>query len=222
MSILFKESKKGCRDCYHAYLVKTAIYAGDDEMPCIKTCESLPEKIIAFSKAIQSQDNDQWIHFYEHDSKIESIWNNPKRYLPMLKRHAGVISPDFSVYCDMPLVQQKWNIYRGRAIANWMVQNGIDVIPNIRWGDERTYESCCEGIEKSKTIAVGTHGCIKTIEEKKLFIRGFDYVINKLEPKNIVVYGRMPDKIFCLAKMHNIDLLHFDSEFALSHKKVVM
>lgn len=45
--------------------------------------------------------------------------------------------------------------------------------------------------------------------------------INKLEPKTIIVYGRMPDKIFCLAKMEGITLLPFESEFSLSHRKEV-
>ena len=35
-----------------------------------------------------------------------------------------------------------------------------------------------------------------------MFITGFDYVINKLKPKTVIVYGRMPDRIFNLAKMH--------------------
>lgn len=47
------------------------------------------------------------------------------------------------------------------------------------------------------------------------------YAINRLEPKNVVVYGRMPDKIFCLAKMYGIKFMSFESEFGLSHKKGV-
>ena len=54
-----------------------------------------------------------------------------------------------------------------------------------------------------------------------MFTRGFDYVINKLKPKTVIVYGRMPDKIFCLAKMQGIKLISFESEFSLSHKKGV-
>lgn len=97
----------------------------------------------------------------------------------------------------------------------------VDVTPNVRWGDERTFELATLGVEKNKTIAVGTHGCIKTIEEKMMFIRGFDYVVQALKPENIVVYGRLPDKIFCLAKMYGINLIHFESEFAAAHKKGV-
>ena len=42
-------------------------------------------------------------------------------------------------------------------------KNGVRVIPNIRPGDERTYELCCTGILKGGTIAVGSHGGIKLL-----------------------------------------------------------
>ncbi len=54
-----------------------------------------------------------------------------------------------------------------------------------------------------------------------MFITGFDYVINKLKPKTVIVYGRMPDKIFCLAKIQGVKLISFESEFSLSHPKEV-
>ena len=35
--------------------------------------------------------------------------------------------------------------------------------------DERIYEFCFDGTEEDKTVAVGTHGCIKQTEDKELF-----------------------------------------------------
>lgn len=69
----------------------------------------------------------------------------------------GVISPDFSLYRDMPLVMQQWNIYRNRAIGSWLQMNGVNVIPNVRFGDKRTYDICCEGIDSGSIIAIGSH-----------------------------------------------------------------
>jgi hypothetical protein len=181
----------------------------------------LPEKVIPFSKSRSGQAFDSWIHFYEHDKVFECFWKNPQKYLPIIKRYKGIISPDYSLYYDMPLCMQIWNTYRGKALAHWLQENGVEVIPNVRWGDERTFELACYGVESGKTIAVGTHGCIKTVEGRNMFITGFDYVINKLKPKTVIVYGRMPDKIFCLAKMQGIKLIPFESEFSLSHPKEV-
>ena len=83
-----------------------------------------------------------------YDVTFERIWNTPNKYLPIIKKFKGVITPDFSVYRDMPLVMQQWNIYRSRAIGHWLQENGVSVIPDIRFGDERTYEASCAGIQK--------------------------------------------------------------------------
>lgn len=221
MNTILRTAKKAEKDVFNAFLVKNATYDGEDEIPCITTSNNLPKKLISFSKAPRGQNDEAWVHFYEHDYVIERFWKKPRKYLPLLKRYKGVITPDYSVCYDMPLNMQKFNIYRGRAQGNWLNEEGVEIIPNVRWGDERTFETACLGIERGKTIAVGTHGCIKTAEGKQMFIEGFDYAINRLEPKNVVVYGRMPDKIFCLAKMYGIKFMSFESEFGLSHKKGV-
>lgn len=221
MSTILKTPKKGKNDIFRSFLVKNATYDGEQEIPFVHTSNLLPEKVVAFSKAISSKDRNQWIVFYEYDWKFECLWTNPTRYLPIIKRFQGIISPDYSLYYDMPLCMQVWNTYRGRALAHWLQENGVEVIPNVRWGDERTFETACLGVESGKTIAVGTHGCIKTVEGKKMFIAGFDYVINRLKPKTVLVYGRMPDKIFNMARMYGIELIAFESEFSLSRKKGV-
>ena len=221
MNTVLAMPKLAEKDVFNSFLVRNATYDGEDEIPCITTSNLLPEKVIAFSKAISSKDYDCWIHFYEHDSSFERLWRNPQKYLSIIKRFKGIISPDYSLYYDMPLCMQKHNTYRGKALAHWLQENGVEVIPNVRWGDERTFKTACLGVEKGKTIAVGTHGCIKTVEGRNMFIRGFDYVINKLKPKTVIVYGRMPDKIFNLAQMQGINLIPFESEFSLSHKKGV-
>lgn len=55
--------RKENKDVFHAYLTKNAIYAGDEEIPCVKTSNLLPEKVISFSKAMTSSDYDSWILF---------------------------------------------------------------------------------------------------------------------------------------------------------------
>ena len=217
---MFKENK--IRDVFHSFLVKDAEYEGELEIPKIKTSSQIPNKIIPFSKARNTSDYDCWVAFYEYDSVFECLWNNPQKYITLLKKFRGIITPDYSLYCDMPLVMQLWNIYRVKAIGFWLQSKGIEVIPNVRWGDERTLETACLGIEKGKTIAVGTHGCIKSIYNKKMFINGIDYIVGRLKPQNIIVYGRVPNKIFSLIEMLGIKIYQFESDFAKQHKKEVI
>ena len=121
----------------------------------------------------------------------------------------------------MPLGMQIWNTYRNRALAAWMQNQGIELIPNIRWNDERTYLFCFDGVEKNKTVAIGTHGCIKKKEDKEYFKKGLAQMVNRLSPQNIIVYGAAPDAIFKPYKDMGINIIPFESDFSKSRKQVI-
>ena len=212
--------RSGCRDVFHAFLVKNANYDSLLEIPCLKLETQKPNKVVSFTKALRSTEYDAWVHFYEDDANFERLWNKPHVYLPIPKKFKGVISPDFSVYRDMPLIRQYWNIYRSRAIAHWLQENGVVVIPNIRFGDERTYKLSCAGITKHGVIAVGSHGCMKLVIERAYFQRGLNYVIESLKPSALIVYGAMPQEVFAPYQEMGIEILQFDSEFMQSRKAV--
>ena len=126
---LKNSTRKGCKDVFHAFLVKNATYSGAFEIPNVPPSQCIPDKLIPFSKCIRSNEYDSWVHFYEDDACFERIWNTPNKYLPILQKFKGVITPDFSLYRDMPLAMQIWNTYRGKAIGNWLFENGVKVIP---------------------------------------------------------------------------------------------
>lgn len=209
-------------DVFRSYLVENADYEGYFELPVIKTSDLLPNKVVTFSKAMSKSYNDFdcWIVFYEHDKNFERLWHNPKQYLAKLRKFKGIISPDFSLYRNMPLCMQIWNTYRARALATWLQSNGIEIIPNVRFGDERTYSFCFDGIEKFRTVAVGTHGCIKKKDDKMFFKAGLSRLVQKLSPKTIIVYGSAPDDIFKKYRDMGINIIPFESEFSKSRKQV--
>ncbi|MBQ0017871.1 MAG: DUF4417 domain-containing protein [Clostridiales bacterium] len=216
-----KENKdrKGCRDVFHAYFVEDAEYDGNLEIPFIDQETELPERIISFSDSLRTNDFDQWVHFYEDDSNFERLWNRPSVYLPRLMKFKGVISPDFSLYRDMPLVMQAWNTYRNRATGHWLQSNGIHVIPNIRWSDRRSFEFCCLGVQEHSPIFIGSHGLIKIKEERRMFEAGLDYVVNTLHPSTILVYGATPKEIFGKYEDAGIDVIPFQSDISRAMKR---
>ena len=216
-----KENKKrtGCRDVFHAYFVEDAEFDCKWEIPFIDSETDIPNRIISFSKALRTDDYNQWVHFYEDDVNFERLWNRPNVYLPKLQKFKGVISPDFSLYRDMPLIMQAWNTYRNRATGHWLQSNGIRVIPNIRWADSRSYEFCFAGARKNSVIAVGTHGLIKIKEERKYFERGLEQAVEILQPKTIVIYGTAPKDIFQKYEDEGIVLIHFSSDISIFMKR---
>lgn len=212
--------RKSCKDVFNAFLVRMATYAGLFEFPCISPTYDVPKRLIPFSKAVSCKDYNQWVHFYENDYLFERLWRKPRKYLDILKRYQGVILPDFSLYRDMPFVMQLWNIYRSRAIGHWLQINGIKVIPNIRFGDKRTYRICCDGIQKHCVIAVGALGNVKNLSNREIFFNGLDVVVHELQPSVIIVYGKIPDKYFKKYVEAGINIIIFESDSAVSHKEV--
>ena len=66
----------GCKDVFHAYMVKHARFDGELEIPCVKTTDILPTRLVPFSHAKSEKDHTGFVVFYEHDEKIEPFWNN--------------------------------------------------------------------------------------------------------------------------------------------------
>ena len=78
-------TRNGCKDVFHAFMVKNAIYEGELEIPCIAPERAIPSKLISFSKAVSGTDYDAWVHFYEDDALFERLWNKPFKYLTFFR-----------------------------------------------------------------------------------------------------------------------------------------
>ena len=52
-------TRSGCKDVFHAFLVKNATYDSPLEIPRLKTEMRKPQKLIAFSKAVRGAEYDQ-------------------------------------------------------------------------------------------------------------------------------------------------------------------
>lgn len=205
-------------DIFKNYLYKNADYCGEQELPVLHSSKLLPNKLIPFSKALYTKDFNQWVCFYENDEKFICVWDNPKKYLPLLQKFYGVISPDFSIHRNMPLQKQIDAIFNGRILGHWWKENGIEVIPNVRFNGERTYKYAFEGIEKNSNIAVDSLGCIKNVEERKFFLAGLAEGIKILKPENLIIYGALPKYIF--EKYKDVtNILHFPCWTNLVHSK---
>lgn len=154
-------------------LVETAFFNGKHEIPHIDApCEIvIPSGLVPFSKREKSFNLgfEDFVCFYENDIEFRSILTDTEKYVNDLKRFKGVITPDCSLYIDAPLAVQIANIYLNRAIGYYLKQNGIYVIPNIRWGDERTYTDklfgekiAFLGVDKHSIVSIGTYGQIQS------------------------------------------------------------
>ena len=215
-------------DGFNAELVETAVFDGMLEIPTIKANKEIiiPKAMIPFSERSKSADFSEFVCFYEHDIKFRNILTATKEQLASLKKFAGVISPDCSLYYDMPLVLQMTNTYLNRQIGHYLQTKGIYVVPNVRWGDERTYTRIIPteppfsflGLEKHGIYSLGTYGCCKTSEYKYHLREGLRSFIKEIEPNIICVYGAMPESIFGEFKS-DVQFVHFDDWTKVQHGK---
>ncbi len=200
-----KRRKLIVNDGFNPELAEGAAFEGLFQFPVIEPTREIvyPKYLVPFSERNKIINPEEaFVVFYEHDDKFADIIRHPNKYIDDLKRFAGVISPDNSLYRDIPLVVQIANIYRNRLIGSFLQRNDIPVIANLRWGDERTYgrELFGEAVAfssapKHSVVAVGCYGCIRGKENRKYFIDGFLAMLGELEPEAVIIYGKLPDDI---------------------------
>lgn len=193
-------------DGFSAWLVVEAIFAGLLEIPTIFKPDQfiIPEAMIPFSMRKYTGNHREALMFYEHDIRFRDLLISVTDYIDELRQFPAIISPDCSLYRDMPLVLQMANVYLSRAIGSYLQSQGLYVIPNVRWGDERSYYRIIPeeppfaflGIEKHSIVAIGTYGCCKKRDDKFHLKQGLDSMIRELEPEIVLVYGSMPESIF--------------------------
>lgn len=125
-------------------------------------------EVIGFNYAIgEKHPEDKICHFYLDDYQFERVWNDPDRYVSILKKFYAVLAPDFSLYLDFPKAVQIFNHYRKMWCAAYWQENGIAVIPTICWSDEASFEWCFDGIPKHSLISVSTVGGFGNHEDNK-------------------------------------------------------
>lgn len=147
--------------------------------------------LIGYDK-LSSGKNDQIVHFFLDDYKFEALWNNPAPRVERLSSFKAVLSPQFSIYSEMPIAIQIHNTFRNRWCGAYLQSKGLKVIPSVVWGEPDTFWFCFDGIEKNSTVAVSTIG---VRNEKELFMSGYKELLRRIEPTNIICYGKPFDEM---------------------------
>lgn len=159
------------------------------KLPLVKKQEiSLEDvKLIGYDKVNQSNDYEKIVHFFLDDYRFDSIYNNPEKKLETLKQYKAVLTPDFSMFTEMPIALQLFSTFKNRWVGAYLQEQGIGVIPTVRWGDLTSFNFCFDGIEKGSIVAVSTIGIKK---EKSHFILGYNEMLSRIKPSKIICYGK--------------------------------
>lgn len=191
----FSEKQERSLELYNLYDFDETRTATFYQFPTLKACHYVPEELIRFNdiRTAKPSDYKKGVHFYIYDSVFERVWNRPAENIRLIKRFSCSLTPNFSLYVDMPMAMKIWNIYRTMLIGQMMQDEGMNVIPSVAWCDKETLDFCFDAIEPGGVVAIETHGFKNDKEAQKLWIMGTEAMIEKLHPEMILCYGTKPD-----------------------------
>lgn len=131
------------------------------------------------------------IHFFLDDYRFETAWTAPERLLPRVMAVGAALTPDFSLWRDMPRAAQIWNTYRSRWCGAYWQSQGAQVIPTACWAGPDTFDFCFDGIPERSIVAISSVGIRANEIDKALYRAGIEELIRRTDPQLLLCYGRL-------------------------------
>ncbi len=211
-------------DGFPEFITDGAEFVGKDGIPKLLDVGNadMPQKLIPFNKAKRCSNKRGYVHFYIGDCFFKSIFLHPERYADMLAQFDGIITPDPTIVIGKSRCLHAVSTYANRAVGFYYQKQGIPVIPNIRWGDESTYEFAFLGVAKHSTVCISTVGAIRKDKSnadamREYFKQGLKAMLSNLEPATVLVYGAMPNDIFG-PYLNQVRFIRYPSEIEIAHQ----
>lgn len=162
---------------------------GKYNIPMLEPVDHVPSKLQGFNYVLNKPDHSAGVHFFLDDYQFERVWKRPDFYISKMIEFDSVLTPDFSLYSDMPRAMQIWNTYRSRLIGQIMQSWDMKVIPTVSWSTPESYDFCFDGLPHNSTVAISTIGVKRNKEGFRLWQMGVTEMIKRITPSRIIVYG---------------------------------
>lgn len=102
------------------------------------------------------------IHFFTYDWLFDSVYEKPETTFEKLDQYYALLTPEFSLYWDMPKALQIYSTFKNRWCGAYWQKQGKLVIPTICCAGEDSYDFCFDGIEEGSVVAISTY-CLLTL-----------------------------------------------------------
>ncbi len=162
---------------------------GKYEFPIIRKQDIDVNKIKLLSyvdtKADDKENKDKTIHFFTHDWKFEKVYENADKELEKLKQYYCLLSPDFSMFTNMPIALQIASVFKNRWCGAYWQSKGLNVIPVVSWSDEKSFDFCFDGIEEGSIVFVCTYYCEN---DEISFMTGYREMLKRIKPSLVLCY----------------------------------
>ena len=127
------------------------------------------------------------VHFFVDDYRFDGIYRNPEKTLKKYSQYKFLLTPDFSLYANMPLWLQLSNVAKNRWVGAYWQSKGLNVIPTISWSTAQSFKFCFDGVEKNSIVAVGMIGSKRNNHFE--FMMGYEKMLEYINPEAIICFG---------------------------------
>lgn len=163
---------------------------GKYEMPVIKKQKIDLEKIDLWcytkTKPNDEENKDKTIHFFTYDWLFENVYDKPEIAMEKLDQYYALLTPEFSLYWDMPRALQIYSTFKNRWCGAYWQKQGKLVIPSICCAGEESYDFCFDGIEEGSVVAISTY-CRE--EYKAQIMKSYNKMLEVIKPSAVICYG---------------------------------
>ncbi|SMD14182.1 DUF4417 domain-containing protein [Kibdelosporangium aridum] len=173
-----------------------ALFDSDNQwgIPALPPARFEPARLVAYNDrraCTTATGTGAAVHFFLDDYRFETVWSKPERGLSRCRTVGTALTPDFSLWSNMPRAMQLWQVYRSRWCGAWLLHHGITVIPTVSWSTPETYDFTFAGIATGSVVAVSTVGTRRDPDARQLFAAGFTEMLTRLRPSTVLCYGTL-------------------------------
>lgn len=177
---------------YFPEITKNIETTGPYNMPIVQPNYNVPSisATTPFDRiGYRSSNLDSMVILYLTDNRFASRLTHPWDYTLTLSKFAGVIGPDLSQYIDMDYALRISNCYWNKAITAYWQQHNVNMYPNVTWSLPDSYEYSVAGMPIGSVIAINSMGILKYHFSKGLWLKGYRFMVEVLQPILILRYG---------------------------------
>lgn len=182
-------------------LVEGAIFTGYYDYPLVNPPYSMeiPKYIIPFRERKYHHDyKDVAIGISLDDS---DVIRNPNNYIDEFRKYNAIMLTDSSVCKAISLSAVIANVYRNHEILSFFHRQGLNVIPHVRWSNEKSYKTIAnynlvfDGYPKDSIISISIPQEFENNDLYKYFKEGLKVMLDNLRPTTVIVYGKKSNSI---------------------------
>ena len=165
---------------------------GPYDMPIIRPNYDVPTVVdtTPFDRINAKKSNlESIVIFYINDNRFATTLSHPWTYTDKLQQYSAVIAPDLSQYTDMDYSERLSHNYWNKVFTAYWQNRNVNIYPNVTWSLPDSYEYSAAGYPRKSVIAINSMGVLKSNFSTSIWLDGYRYMVNVLEPTCILRYG---------------------------------